>query len=222
MPAPEKGYIDRLTGETAEGFGDTKRSLTTSAWAFGLADEKALAEDMAEAFKAQASKPKNAAQKEIEAAYKGVTNAAGVIDTTIAGAKALGTSIMNPKETSLEIARSAANSLPTMAGGVAGAGTGALAGAPAGVPGAVAGAIIGGRTGMMLALLVALGMNWADKDTNGLEALLVSLLSWANVGFLAMARQHGCGEAELIAQLERLNETTEQGVNVDDLEGARP
>ena len=37
---------------------------------------------------------------------------------------------------------------------------------------------------------VALGMNWADKDTNGLEALLVSLLSWANVGFLAMAR-HG-------------------------------
>ena len=30
----------------------------------------------------------------------------------------------------------------------------------------------------------------ADKDTNGLEALLVSLLSWTNVGFLAMAR-HG-------------------------------
>ena len=27
---------------------------------------------------------------------------------------------------------------------------------------------------------------------------------------------------QLIAQLERLNETTEQGVNVDDLEGARP
>ena len=35
---------------------------------------------------------------------------------------------------------------------------------------------------------VALGMNWADKDTSGLQALLVSLLSWANVGFLAMAR----------------------------------
>ncbi len=36
---------------------------------------------------------------------------------------------------------------------------------------------------------VALGMNWADKDTNALEALLVSLLSWVNVGFLLMAQR---------------------------------
>jgi len=154
--APEKGYIDRLVDDTSSGYGDTKRSLTASAWAFGLADEKALAEDMAKAFKEQAAKPKNAAQQEIDAAYQGVTDAKGVVDTTIAGAKALGTSIMNPKETSLEIARNAANSLPTMAGGAAGAGAGAGVGAGVGalgagvgaIPGAVAGAIIGGRTGM--------------------------------------------------------------------------
>jgi hypothetical protein len=35
---------------------------------------------------------------------------------------------------------------------------------------------------------VALGMNWADKDTSGLEAPLLSLLSWTNVGFLAATR----------------------------------
>ncbi len=156
QPMPEKGYLDRLKEDTAEGFGDTQRSLTASAWAFGLADEKALAEDLAKSFQQQAAKPKNAAQQEIDAAYKGVSDASGVIDTTIAGAKALGTSLMNPKETSLEIARNAANSLPTMAGGAAGAGAGAgvgagvgaLAGGVGAIPGAISGAIIGGRTGM--------------------------------------------------------------------------
>lgn len=179
MPAPEKGYIDRLTGETAEGFGDMQRSLVTARWALGAGDEKELAEDLAKNFQAQAAKPKNAAQKEIDAAYKGVTNAEGVIDTTIAGAKALGTSIMNPKETSIEIARNAANSLPTLAAGAAGAGTGAGVGAAVGaagagvgaVPGAIGGAIIGGRAGMAAGTTATeLGAEVQDMVQKRLEA----------------------------------------------------
>lgn len=155
-PAGEKGYFDRLTTETGEGFGDMQRSLVTARWALGAGDEKELAEDLAKGFQEQAAKPKNAAQKEIDAAYKGVSDAKGIVDTTIAGAKALGTSLINPKETSLEIARSAANSLPTLVGGAAGAGTGAGVGAGVGavaggvgaIPAAIGGAIIGGRAGM--------------------------------------------------------------------------
>lgn len=142
-------YLDRLTEETKSGFGDMTRSLTTARWALGAGDAKDLAEELAQSFQEQAKKPKTTAQQEIDAAYKGVTDAKGVLDTTIAGAKALGTSLINPKETSIEIARNAANSLPTLAGGAAGAGTGAAVGGTIGaLPGAVAGAVIGGRSGM--------------------------------------------------------------------------
>lgn len=151
-----KPYLDRLTEETKAGFGDMGRSLTATGWAFGKGDDATLAEELAKSFQEQAAKPKTKAQQEIDAAYKEVTDAKGVIDTTKAGAKALWASITNPKETSIEIARNAANSLPTLAGGAAGAGTGAAIGAGVGaagagvgaVPGAIAGAVLGGRTGM--------------------------------------------------------------------------
>ena len=141
-------YLDRLTEETKSGFGDMTRSLTTARWALGAGDAKALAEDLAQSFQEQAKKRKTTAQQEIDEAYKGVTEAKGVIDTTLAGAKALGTSLTNPKETSIEIARNAANSLPTLAGGAAGAGGGALAGSVIPGYGTAAGAILGGRAGM--------------------------------------------------------------------------
>ena len=177
--APEKGYIDRLVNETSTGFGDTKRSLTAGAWAFGKADEKSLAEDMAKSFQEQAAQPKNATQKEIDAAYQGVTDAKGVVDTTIAGAKALGTSLIHPAETSLEIARNAANSLPTLVGGAAGAGAGAGVGAGVGamgagvgaIPGAITGAIVGGKAGMAAGTtMTELGGEVQDMVQKRLEA----------------------------------------------------
>jgi N12 class adenine-specific DNA methylase len=143
-----KPYLDRLTEETKSGFGDMTRSLTTARWALGAGDAKTLAEDLAQSFQEQANKPKTKAQQEIDAAYKGVSDAKGVIDTTVAGAGALWASLTNPKETSIEIARNAANSLPTLAGGAAGAGGGALAGSVVPGYGTAAGAILGGRAGM--------------------------------------------------------------------------
>jgi N12 class adenine-specific DNA methylase len=142
-------YLERLKTESVEGFGDMTQSLNTARWALGGADDFAVANEMAQSIQNAAKSGKTTAQKEIDAAYQGVSDAEGVIDTTVAGAKALYTSIKNPKETSLEIARSAANSIPSMVGGVAGAGGGALAGAPfGGVLGASAGAIFGGKAGM--------------------------------------------------------------------------
>ena len=143
-----KPYLDRLTEETKGGFGDMTRSLTTARWALGAGDAKDLAEELAQSFQEQAKKPKTTAQKEIDAAYKGVSQADGVIDTTVAGAKALWSSLTNPKETSIEIARNAANSLPSLASGAAGAGAGALAGSVVPGYGTAAGAILGGRAGM--------------------------------------------------------------------------
>ncbi len=143
-------YLDRLTEETKGGFDDMTRSLTTARWALGAGDTNSLAEDLAKSIQEQAKKPKTIAQQEIDDAYKGVSDAKGVVDTTVAGAKALWASLTNPKETSIEIARSAANSLPSLAAGAAGAvGGGAIGSA---IPGAgtVVGAIAGGRTGMVL------------------------------------------------------------------------
>ena len=145
-----KPYLDRLAEETKSGFGDMARSLTTARWALGAGDAKSLAEDLAKSIREQGAKPKTKAQQEIDAAYQGVTDAKGVIDTTAAGAKALWASLTNPKETSIEIARNAANSLPTLAAGAAGAGGGALTGSVIPGYGTAAGAILGGKAGMAL------------------------------------------------------------------------
>ncbi|MGL4297329.1 MAG: transglycosylase SLT domain-containing protein [Aestuariivirga sp.] len=145
-----KPYLDRLTEETKSGFGDMTRSLTTARWALGAGDAKSLAEDLAKSIQEQSSRPKTKAQQEIDAAYQGVTDAKGVIDTTAAGAKALWASLTNPKETSIEIARNAANSLPTLGAGAAGAAAGGAAGSVIPGAGTLAGAIAGGRTGMAL------------------------------------------------------------------------
>jgi C-terminal domain on Strawberry notch homologue/P-loop containing NTP hydrolase pore-1/Transglycosylase SLT domain len=166
-----KPYLDRLTEETKGGFGDMTRSLTTARWALGAGDANSLAEELAQNIQDQAKKPKTAAQQEIDAAYKGVSDADGALDTTIAGGKALWASLTNPKETSIEIARSAANSLPSLVSGAAGAGGGALAGSVVPGLGTAAGAIAGGRAGMALGTTATeLGAEVQDMVQKRLES----------------------------------------------------
>ena len=151
-----KPYWDRLKSDTAEGYDDMKRSLYAARWAVGGGDTRTLAADMAKSLQQSSATPKTKAQEEIDAAYKKVTDAKGAWNTTKAGANALLTSMMNPKETSLEVAKNAANSLPTIVGGLTGTGSGAAVGAAAGataggigaIPGAISGSVIGGRVGM--------------------------------------------------------------------------
>lgn len=145
-----QSYFDRLYSETKTGFGDMTNSLATTQWALGGGDSTAIAEQMAKSLQQQANAPKTTDAKEIDQAYQGVTDAKGVIDTTVAGAKALAASVMHPKETSIEIARNAANSLPTIGVGAAGAGAGALGGSVVPGFGTAAGAVLGGRAGMAL------------------------------------------------------------------------
>lgn len=142
-------YWDRLKDETKAGFGDMVRSIDTARWALGSGDDNEIAKQIADNIQAQSKASKTTAQQQIDAAYKGVTDAKGVIDTTAAGAKALYQSITHPKETFLEVARNAANSLPTLGAGAAGAGAGAAVGSVVPGAGTAIGAVLGGRAGMV-------------------------------------------------------------------------
>lgn len=144
-----KPYWDRLKDETKAGFGDMVRSIDTARWALGSGDDTDIAKQIADNIQAQSKATKNKSQQEIDAAYKQVTDANGVIDTTAAGAKALYTSITNPSETFIEVARNAANALPTIGAGAAGAGAGAAAGSVIPGAGTALGAVLGGRAGMI-------------------------------------------------------------------------
>lgn len=144
-----KPYWDRLKDETKAGFGDMVRSIDTARWALGSGDDTDIAKQIADNIQAQSKATKNKSQQEIDAAYKQVTDAKGVIDTTAAGAKALYTSITNPSETFIEVARNAANALPTIGAGAAGAGAGAAAGSVIPGAGTALGAVLGGRAGMV-------------------------------------------------------------------------
>lgn len=144
-----KPYWDRLKDETKAGFGDMVRSIDTARWALGSGDDTDIAKQIADNIQAQSKATKNKSQQEIDAAYKQVTDAKGVIDTTAAGAKALYTSITNPSETFIEVARNAANALPTIGAGAAGAGAGAAAGSVIPGAGTALGAVLGGRAGMI-------------------------------------------------------------------------
>ena len=216
---PEKPYMERLFDETQEGFADMQRSLETARWALGGGDDTALADNISKNLQTQRSKQQNAAQQEINKAYQDVTNAQGVIDTTIAGAKALGTSLMNPKETSIEIARNAANSLPTIAGGAAGAGAGAAVGAGIGaagagagaIPGAIIGSVWGGRTGMAVGTTATeLGAEIQDMvqkrlDDQKLEPTAQNVLAvMSEKGFKDEARAQGLKKGLTVAAVDQV------------------
>ena len=149
-------FWDRVTTAGAKGYDSMLQSLATARWAVAGGNAEQLSKDLAAKFEAKQKSGKTTGQKEIDAAFKAVTKAEGAWETTKAGAKAIGTVLMNPKDTAVEIVENAPNSLPTMAGGVAGVGIGGGIGAGVGatavgvgaVPGAVTGMIIGGRSGM--------------------------------------------------------------------------
>lgn len=145
----EKPLLGYLKDKGVEGFGNMEQSLNVARWAVAGGDPADIAEQLAKQFASQAQAAKSTGEKEMDAAYKEVTDAKGVVDTTIKGGKAIYTAITNPKALAGEVVGQAANSLPTIGAGAVGAGTGAGVGALAGaVPGAIAGAVIGGRTGM--------------------------------------------------------------------------
>lgn len=206
-----KPYLDRLTEETKAGFGDMTRSLTTARWALGGGDASALAEELAQSFQEQAKKPKTTAQKEIDAAYKGVSDAKGVIDTTAAGAKALWASLTNPKETSIEIARNAANSLPTLGAGAAGAAAGGAVGSVVPVAGTLTGAIVGGRAGMAAGTTATeLGAEIQDMVQKRLETAkqpptaqnVLAILS--DKDFQSQALKQGAAKGLTVAAVDQL------------------
>ena len=68
----------------------------------------------------------------MDAAFKEVTDAKGVVDTTLKGAKAIYTAITNPKDLAVDAIEQLPNMLPTLGAGAAGAGGGAAVGAGAG------------------------------------------------------------------------------------------
>lgn len=212
IPTPqEKSYIDRLISETKSGFGDMTSALTTARWALGGGDDASIAEQMAQNIAGQQNAPKNAAQKEIDAAYQDVTNAKGVVDTTVAGAKALWKSATNPKETSIEIARNAANSLPTLAAGTAGAGAGGVAGSVVPGVGTAVGAIAGGRTGMAVGTTATeLGAEIQDMvqkrlaDANVAPTAQNVLAVLSDKGFKEEARAQGLKKGLTVAAVDQL------------------
>lgn len=146
----ERSWFDRAKEEGPAGWGDMQRSLATTAWAFGKADAASTAEEIAKSLQEQTKKVETTDQRYINQKYKDVSKAEGVVDTTVAGAKALWASLTNPKETSLEIIRNAANSAPTLGAGLAGAAAGGAAGSVIPGAGTLAGAVVGGRAGMVL------------------------------------------------------------------------
>lgn len=151
-----KGFFDRAGDAASSGYKGMVQNLATAKFALAGGDSSELAKNLAEKFAEQNNKPKTTGEQEIDKAFKDVTDAEGVWETTKAGAKAIGTAITNPKDLAIGVIEQAPNMLPTLAGGAGGAGAGAAVGAGVGslaagagaVPGAVAGAIWGGRAGM--------------------------------------------------------------------------
>lgn len=154
--ADEQGFFSRLGEAGSRGYNNMTQALATAKFAIAGGDSNQLANDLAKKFRDELNRGKTAGEKEIDEAFKNVTDAEGVWETLKAGAKAVGTAITNPKDLAVGIAEQAPNMLPTLGAGVAGAGVGAATGAGAGsvIPGAgtaagaVTGAVVGGRSGM--------------------------------------------------------------------------
>lgn len=153
----DRGFLDRTGEALSTGYDNMLQSLNTARFAVAGGDSNELSKQLAAKFARESKRQKTTGEQEIDAAFKGVTDAKGAWNTIKAGANAIGTAITNPKDLAVGVAEQAANSLPTIGGSVAGAGTGAAAGAGVGaaaagigaLPGAAAGALWGGRTGMV-------------------------------------------------------------------------
>jgi soluble lytic murein transglycosylase-like protein len=155
----DRGFGERASEALSSGTDNMVQSLNTSRFVMAGGDSQALAKALADKFAAgqERAKQKTTGEREMDASFQAVTDAEGVVDTTIAGAKAIGTAVMNPKDLAVGVIEQLPNMLPTMGAGVAGAGGGAAIGGGAGalaagvgaIPGAITGAIVGGRAGMV-------------------------------------------------------------------------
>ena len=215
----DQSWFSRFTEAGAEGYDDMASALGTTAWAFGKGTDEEAAAAMAESLSKQSKRQQTAAQQEIDKAYKAVTDAKGVVDTTVAVAKALWASATNPEETSIEIARNAANSLPSLGLGAAGAVTGAAGGAAIGapvagvgaVPVALTGAIWGGRGGMALGTTATeLGAEVREMVQKRLQEQELAptaqnvLAIISEKGFKEKARNQGLAKGLTIATVDQL------------------
>lgn len=215
----DQSWFSRFTEAGAEGYDDMASTLGTTAWAFGKGTDEEAAAAMAESLSKQSKRQQTATQQEIDKAYKAVSDAKGVVDTTVAGAKALWASATNPEETSIEIARNAANSLPSLGLGVAGAGTGAAVGAAIGAPAggvgaapvALIGAIRGGRVGMAIGTTATeLGTEVREMvqkrlQEQKLEPTAQNILAIiSDKGFKEQARKQGLAKGLTIAAVDQL------------------
>lgn len=215
----DQSWFSRFTEAGAEGYDDMASALGTTAWAFGKGTDEEAAAAIAESLSKQSKRQQTATQQEIDKAYKAVSDAKGVVDTTVAGAKALWASATNPEETSIEIARNAANSLPSLGLGVAGAGTGAAVGAAIGspvagvgaAPVALIGAIRGGRVGMAIGTTATeLGAEVREMvqkrlQEQKLEPTAQNVLAIiSDKGFKEQARKQGLAKGLTIAAVDQL------------------
>ena len=212
IPDPqEKAYLDRLISETKAGFGDMTNSLMTARWAVGGEGDEDAAARIAKSLQAQSAQVKNADQQYIDSKYQAVTDAKGAAATTVAGAKALWASVTHPKETSLEVARNAANALPSIVGGAAGAAGGAAVGSAVPVAGTAVGAIVGGRTGMAVgATATELGAEIQDMvqkrlaDQNLAPTAQNVLAVISDKGFKDEARAQGLKKGLTVAAVDQV------------------
>jgi hypothetical protein len=155
----DRGFGERASEALSSGTDNMVQSLNTSRFVMAGGDSQLLAKALADKFAAgqERAKQKTTGEREMDASFQAVTDAEGVVDTTLAGAKAIGTAVMNPKDLAVGVIEQLPNMLPTMGAGVAGAGGGAAIGGGAGalaagvgaIPGAITGAIVGGRAGMV-------------------------------------------------------------------------
>jgi len=134
----EQSVFSRASDELGAGINEAKQALTLTKWAVSGGDTDALSKEMAISMATPQIKTKG--EKEIDAAFKRVSDAKGFMNTALEGYRAIATAALNPKDTMLEAIRSAPSSVPTLAGGAAGA--------VAGIPAGPAGMIALGKTGM--------------------------------------------------------------------------
>ncbi|CAB4134764.1 LT_GEWL domain containing protein [uncultured Caudovirales phage] len=208
----DKPLLKYFSEKATTGFGDMLESLKTAQWTLGVGEDDATyANTLANKLAEMAKRPKTTGEMENDAAFKAVSDANGVKDTTIASLKAIGTAITNPKATMGEVVQQASNSLPTMAGGIAGAGAGAAAGAPIGGVGAIPGAIVGGRLGMAAGTTISEGAGQVEElIQNRLAEAKVPptaqniLAIISNPEFKAEAMKQGAAKGLTIAAVDQL------------------
>lgn len=207
----EQPLFGYLADNLSDGFGNMRQSLAMARWAVGGGEEEALAEKLAKDYAEREGKTKSTGTKKMDASFKGVSDAEGVVDTTIAGLKAIGTAITNPKALAGEVVGQAANMLPTLGLGAAGAAGGAVVGSAIPGAGTVAGAIVGGRAGMVAGTTATeLGAEVQDMIGKRLQAAkqpptaqnILALLK--DPDFQTEARKQGLAKGLTVAAVDQV------------------